>query len=218
VAIRWIAPDGSRRDFTYADLRAETNRFANVLRTLGVGRGDVVAVLAGRVPELYVAALGTLKNGSVFTPLFSAFGPEPIQSRLNIARAKALVTTDVLCRRKVEALRASLPSLEHVLIVGEPAAVRLLRATRDFRSLVASADSHFTIPATDPEDGALLHFTSGTTGKPKGAVTSTRRWSPIMPPAASLSISTPTTCSGAQRTRVGSPARPTASSRRSRMG
>ena len=119
VALRWLSKDGARRDFTYADLRDETSRFANVLKSLGVGKGDPVAVLAGRIPELYIAALGTLKNGSVFTPLFSAFGPEPIQSRINIARAKVLVTTDALYRRKVEALRASLPSLEHVLLVGD---------------------------------------------------------------------------------------------------
>jgi acetyl-CoA synthetase len=79
VAIRWLSRDGARRDFTYADLRTETSRFANVLRSLGVGKSDRVAVLAGRIPALYIAALGTLKNGSVSTPLFSAFGPEPIQ-------------------------------------------------------------------------------------------------------------------------------------------
>jgi acetyl-CoA synthetase len=170
VALRCISKSGATRDVTYAELREATNRFANVLTRLGVGKGDPVAVLSGRIPELYIAALGTLKNGSVFTPLFSAFGPEPIQARINIARAKVLVTTDSLYQRKVEALRASLPSLEHVLLVGDAVAVQALSGTRDLRALLAAADPQFTIPPTDPEDMALLHFTSGTTGKPKGAV------------------------------------------------
>jgi acetyl-CoA synthetase len=167
VAIRWLSKDGGRKDFTYADLRDATSRFANVLRTLGIGRGDAVAALAGRIPELYVAALGTLKNGSVFTPLFSAFGPEPIQTRINIAKVKVLVTTRALYQKKVEAIRGSLPSLEHVLVVGDGAASS---GTRDLSALVAQADNQFIIPPTDPQDVALLHFTSGTTGKPKGAV------------------------------------------------
>jgi len=170
VALRWISREGARLDFTYADLREQTSRFANVLTRLGVGKGDPVAVLASRIPELYIAALGTLKNGSVFTPLFSAFGPEPIGSRINIARAKVLVTTDVLYRKKVEALRSTLPSLEHVLLVGDAAAIQKLTAVRDLRNLMSEADSRYTIQTTDPEDAALLHFTSGTTGKPKGAV------------------------------------------------
>ena len=170
VALRWLSKDGSGRNYTYADLLDQTNRFANVLATLGVGKGDPVAVLAGRIPELYIAALGTLKNNSVFTPLFSAFGPEPIEARVNIARAKVLVTTDALYKKKIEGLCRSLPSIEHVLVIGEPGAVRALPGTRDLRALLAKADNRFTIPATDPEDIALLHFTSGTTGKPKGAV------------------------------------------------
>ena len=71
-----------------------------MLTGLGVGKGDVVVTLAGRIPELYIAALGTLKNGSVFSPFFSAFGPEPIESRMNIARARVLVTTDALYRQE----------------------------------------------------------------------------------------------------------------------
>lgn len=101
VAIRWISRTDVRRDYTYNDLRRATNGFANVLRGLGVGKGDVVATLAGRIPGLSVAALGTLTNGCVYTPLYSAFGPDPIVSRMTIARAKVLVTTDVLYRRNV---------------------------------------------------------------------------------------------------------------------
>jgi acetyl-CoA synthetase len=170
LALRWISKQGARRDFTYHDLGTETSRFANVLRSLGVGKGDPVAVLAGRIPELYIAALGTLKNGSIFTPLFSAFGPEPIQARINIARARVLVTTEGLYRKKVEAIRASLPSLEQVLLVGDRLAVQKLAHVRHLRDLMSAADSRFSIAPTDPEDAALLHFTSGTTGKPKGAL------------------------------------------------
>jgi acetyl-CoA synthetase len=170
TALRWLGKDGATRNLTYGDLAAETSRFANTLVRLGVGKGDVVAALMGRIPELYVAALGALKRGSVFTPLFSAFGPEPIQTRLDLAHARVLVTTDALYRRKVEALRSSLPNLEHVLLVGESAGGHAGPGTTDLHRLLAEADDEFVIPPTHAEDIALLHFTSGTTGKPKGAV------------------------------------------------
>jgi acetyl-CoA synthetase len=169
LALRWIGRTGARRDFTYDDLRGATSRFANVLTQLGVGAGDVVATLAGRIPSLYIAALGTLKNRSVYTPLFSAFGPDPIVSRMTIARARVLVTTDTLYRRKVEPVRARMPALEHVLLVRD-AAGPLPLDTHDFNELLDAASEEFTIPATDPQDLALLHFTSGTTGTPKGAM------------------------------------------------
>jgi acetyl-CoA synthetase len=170
VALRWQPRTGQPVEFTYRDLAAESSRFANVLRTVGLRKGDPVAVLAGRIPELYIAALGTLKAGGAFMPLFSAFGPEPIQTRLTIANAKVLVTTEALYVRKVEALRRALPALEHVLLVGESGAVGRLGGVADFRARVAAADPRFVIPHTDPADMALLHFTSGTTGRPKGAV------------------------------------------------
>jgi acetyl-CoA synthetase len=165
VAIRWLGRDGSRRDLTYGDLRDQTNRFANALRTLNVGRGDVVAAMTGRVPELYVAAFGALKIGAVFSPLFSAFGPEPVQSRLAIAKARVLVTTGALYDRKVRPIRHRLPCLEHVLLLDRDEA-----GARALGPLVDAASPDFTIPYTAPEDLALLHFTSGTTGTPKGAM------------------------------------------------
>jgi len=171
LALRWLGKRGAVRDFTYGALAALTNRFANVLRTLGVRKGDRVFALAGRIPELYVAALGTLKNGSVFCPLFSAFGPEPIQQRLAIGEGRVLVTTDALySRRKIRELRPTLPRLEHVLLVGSEATASLTPDTHDLQRLMETADDRFEIGATDPEDMALLHFTSGTTGRPKAAV------------------------------------------------
>ena len=167
VAIRWLGLDGTRRDMTYADLAGDAARFANVLAAQGLGRGTRVYSLLGRVPALYAAALGTLKGGMTFTPLFAAFGPEPIRARMEIGEGNVLVTTAALYRRKVAEWRAEIPSLRLVLIVdeGEPpeGCVALGPA------MAAAPDRFETVP-TRPEDMALIHFTSGTTGRPKGAV------------------------------------------------
>jgi len=166
TAIRWIGQDGTVRDLTYENLRGQTNRFANVLGALGLAKGERVYSLLGRTPELYVAALGTLKAGCVFCPMFSAFGPEPIKARMEIGEATVLVTTESLYRRKVAAWRAELPSLRHVLIIDGAAA----EGTGSLPALMSQASEDFQIVRTQPDDMALLHFTSGTTGRPKGAV------------------------------------------------
>jgi len=168
IAIRWIGKAGDRRDLTYADLRTETNRFANALAGLGVQPGDKVFVLMGRLPELYVAVLGALKARCVVTPLFSAFGPEPIATRIGIGGGKFLVTTPELYRRKVASVRDQMPTLEHVILVGDGEADG--DCLHHWKSLVEGAPTDFKIAPTDPEEMALLHFTSGTTGKPKGAI------------------------------------------------
>ncbi len=118
--------------------------------------------LLGRVPELHVAVLGALEAGAVVSPLFSAFGPEPIRQRLLLGDARVLVTTAALYRRKVESIRADVPGLAHVLLVGTDD-VRRAATPRSRPTSSRSRRPH-------PEQLALLHFTSGTTGTPKGAM------------------------------------------------
>ena len=165
VALRWIARSGEITDFTYDELQTQTNRFANVLRTRGIGKGERVYSLLGRVPELYIAALGTIKAGAVFCPLFSAFGPEPIQSRMEIGGAAAVVTSARLYKRKLKGIRSNLPELREVFLTDGEAS-----ETVQLGPLMETASETFDTEPMDPEDMALLHFTSGTTGKPKGVV------------------------------------------------
>lgn len=164
LALRWISKQDEVRDFTYLDLQRQTSRFANVLRSQGFSRGDRIYSLLGRRPELFIAALGTLKAGCVFCPLFSAFGPEPVKSRMEIGGANGLLTSERLYRRKVEGIRASLPGLRAVFFTGGG------DEDTSFDALMDRAPDSFEIEPTAPEDMALLHFTSGTTGKPKGVV------------------------------------------------
>jgi len=164
VALRWIRKDRSTREYTYRDLKDLSARFANALKDLGAERGEKVFSLLGRVPELFVSALGTWKCGAVFCPLFSAFGPEPIKARMTIAGASVLVTTERLFRRKVAPVLPDLTSLRHVILVGGG------EGGHDFDSLIGSASNEFTYVDTQADELSTLHFTSGTTGKPKGAM------------------------------------------------
>lgn len=109
LAIRWLGRNGTVLDYSYHDLHFLSNQFANVLKQLSVDKGDRVFVLTGRIPELYISALGVLKNVSVFCPLFSAFGPEPIRQRLSKGDGRVLVTTQKLYKQKVADLREQLP-------------------------------------------------------------------------------------------------------------
>ncbi|MBI2224120.1 MAG: acetate--CoA ligase [Betaproteobacteria bacterium] len=124
----------------------------------------------GKIPELYITVLGALKQRCVVSPLFSAFGPEPIHTRLALGSGSVLVTTASLYQKKVAGLRERLPQLKHVLLVSDDGGRTAEPGTLDLATLMREAGPRFTIGPTDPEDRALLHFTSGTTGKPKGAI------------------------------------------------
>ena len=173
TALRFIADEPgadtlSTHDVSYAELGRLTRRFTNVLRGLGVGKGDKVFLIMGRVPELYISMLGALRNGSVVSPLFSAFGPEPIETRVNIGSADVLVTTAAIYKRKIATIRDQMPSVKQVLIVAGRDAEDI-DGTQNFHRLMDAASDEAPIEPTTAEDPSLLHFTSGTTGTPKGA-------------------------------------------------
>ena len=168
VALRWIRKDRSFEDFTYIELKARTSCFANVLEKLEIQKGDGIFSLLGRVPSLYIAAIGTLKAGAVFCPMFSVFGPEPAFQRLSKGKAKVLVTTTVLFEKKIKPLLDRLPLLRTILLVDTDCHVD--DKVRSLSLLMGEVTDYYTIKNTQPKDAALLHFTSGTTGMPKGAL------------------------------------------------
>ena len=170
AALRCIGRNGSVQDVSYAELAAQSARFANVLGSLGVGRGDRVFVLLPRTAELFITALGTLRNGSVLAPLYAAFGPEPLRTRLTLGEVRVLVTTESIYRRRLAGVVAEVPTLQFVLVIADDPGRPVPEGTRNLATLLAAASEQHTAAPTTMEDPALLHFTSGTTGRPKGAV------------------------------------------------
>ena len=168
TALLWLGQNGEKRTFTFSEMKKESARFANVLKTLGFEKGDRIFTLSTRLPELYIAAMGILKNRSVMCPLFSQFGPEPIMQRMLRGDARALLTTQRLFKKKIAPLLEQLPDLRCVILIDaeEDLNERVLSLPR----LMEQASEIFDILPTDPEDMSLLHFTSGTTGMPKGVI------------------------------------------------
>ena len=175
TALRFVAAQawdgaGATRDLSYAELARLSRRFTNVLRSLGINKGDRVFTLMGRSPELYISILGALRNGSVVSPLFSAFGPEPIATRLNIGEADVLVTTKAIYQKKIAKIRKDLPTVQHIFVIDDHKDHDDARGTLNFWHWMDAADDDAPIEPTTADDAALLHFTSGTTGTPKGAL------------------------------------------------
>jgi len=158
--------DGDREErFTYADMKRESDRAGNVLKSVGVEKGDRVFIFMPRSPELYFILLGTLKLGAIVGPLFEAFMEQAVHDRLLDSEAKVIVTTkELLPRVPVN----QLPHLETILLVGDDVVEsdQLL----DYRKLAARAETELEITWVDREDGLILHYTSGSTGKPKGVL------------------------------------------------
>jgi len=162
VALRFS--DASRNEsYTFQDLKDLTNRFANVLRSRGIAKGDRVFIFMPRSPELYITLLGTLKVGAVVGPLFEAFMETAVKDRLEDSGATAIITTPALLPR---VKRDELPLLKTVFVVGEN--VDTDENTLDYHAEMKQVSSEAEIEWLNREDGMILHYTSGSTGRPKG--------------------------------------------------
>lgn len=162
AALRHLRGDGSLEVWSYGRLERAACRLANALAAGGVGRGDRVAVLLPQSPETLLTHLAAYRLGAVAAPLFTLFGEEGLAFRLRDSGAKALVT-DAANRGKIEAIRPGLPDLACILTVGGGGG-------EDFAATLARARDAHAMADTGPEDPALLSYTSGTTGPPKGAL------------------------------------------------
>lgn len=167
VAMRWITPGFERNDFTFADLEALSNRFANVLSDLGIGRGDVIFTFLPKSTEQFSVFLGALKKECITGTLFSNFGEDALLDRLGDSSARLVVTKKSLYR-KIDRIRDQLPALVFVILtdVSEHVSSDVLSLER----LMAESADCFIVPCTSPDIPSVLHYTSGSTGKPKGVL------------------------------------------------
>ena len=166
-ALIWEGFGDRKRTYTFDDLRIYSNAFAKLLADLGIEPGERVCVFMDRIPALYISFLGILKHGAVAQPLFSAFGDESLEVRLRNAETTAILTTSKHVK-KVRKIRNTLPALKHVVVVeGEGDKLHAGETFFDFEQ--APRVEHYETAETGPESPSVLHYTSGTTGQPKGA-------------------------------------------------
>jgi len=170
VALIHERHDGGLRQFTFRDLQQLTNGWAQFLRgTIGIRQLDRVCLFLDKVPELYLGFIAILKTGAIVEPLFSAFGEDALVARMLDSRAAAIITQ----RRhlgKVRKAKERLPDLKHIIVVDHEEDGRKLRDDEvAFRMLDHRADS-CAVASTYAETPSVLHYTSGTTGQPKGAL------------------------------------------------
>ncbi len=183
VAYHWEGEPGDTRTITYADLLDEVGRFANVLKGLGVGRGDRVAIYMPMIPELPVAMLACTRIGAAHSVIFGGFSPDSIIDRVNDAEAKVIVTADGGWRRgavsplkpNVDDAVGSTPSVEAVVVVrrGENDVTMVEGRDHWYHELMATATADCPPEHMDSEDLLYLLYTSGTTAKPKGIMHTT---------------------------------------------
>jgi len=167
TALIWESFSGEKKSYTFDDVRLLSNGYARFLQEQGVVPGDRVCLFMDKIPALYIAFLGVLKMGAVAQPLFSAFGDDSLEVRLAGAGTAAILTTAKHVK-KVRKIRERLPHLQHVILVdGNPA--RIKEGEVFFNAEDASPVQEFTCHRTGPESPSVLHYTSGTTGQPKGA-------------------------------------------------
>ncbi len=171
IALIWEGREGEQEQYTFQQLKEETNRVANALKALGIQKGDRVFLFLERIPELYIALFGILKVGAIAGPLFSAFGPDPVRDRLNNSGAIALITSPEL-RRRIASILPQAPNLKHIIVVNKNQREEqpLVKGDLSYEELVGSASTEFAIERTNMYDYSVMHYTSGTTGAPKGAV------------------------------------------------
>lgn len=164
VCLEHFSPDGHHLSLTYGELAARSSSFANALSALGIDRGDRVALLLPQCFETVVSHVAIYKMGAIALPLALLFGVEALEYRLKAAGATAVVTNGFGLAR-INQIRDRLPDVKHVVsIEGESA------GTLGFAELVSAYSSAFEIVSSGPDEPALMIFTSGTTGPPKGAL------------------------------------------------